>query len=46
MSLLIRDGEGIELACGDVISKYENALVYDVSLPAVKPGEANEWVFA
>ena len=33
-------------ACGDVISKYENALVYDISLPAVKPGEANEWVFA
>ena len=31
-------------ACGDVLSKYENALVYDVSLPAVKPGKANEWV--
>ena len=31
-------------ACGDVISKYEKALVYDVSLPAVKPGKANEWV--
>ena len=32
------------LLSGDVISKYENALVYDVSLPAVKPGKANEWV--